>query len=83
MAAPRFLAGEIPSRRLVRPQARFDGSRRQARGAVVRLLSAAGSKAVPQKTVAAALERGDADEIIASLVRDGLVVRKKGKLALP
>lgn len=53
-----------------RPQARFEGSLRQRRGAVLRALTR--GSAVPTD-----------DEAIASLLADGLVVRVAGRLALP
>lgn len=83
LAAPRFLEGERPPRRLARPQARFAGSRREARGKVVRMLAAAGKRGASELAVVDALEREDAGAVIGSLVRDGLVVRKGRRLALP
>ncbi len=82
-AAPHFLAGGSPERRLVRRQARFVGSRRQARGAVVRLLAGAGRAGLPAAKVVTAIGRGDSAAVIDSLIRDGLVVRRGVRLALP
>lgn len=83
MAAPRFMAGEAPPRALVRPQPRFEGSRRQARGAVIRELAAAGRKGIRESEAAARLARPDAADVIDALVGEGLIVRRRGSLFLP
>jgi|SRR5688572_24228440 len=83
VAAPRFLAGQAPPRALVRPQPRFEGSRRQARGAVVRELAAAGAKGVLEARLRTRLGRPDASDVIDALVREGLAARRRGRLFLP
>ena len=86
-AAPHFLAGRAPRTRLVRPQAKFEGSRRQARGKVLRLLAAGGRGGMSAAALRKALARPDASAILAALEKEGLIVRKTGRkgdrLALP
>ncbi|HTK05466.1 MAG TPA: A/G-specific adenine glycosylase [Candidatus Eisenbacteria bacterium] len=82
-AGPRFMAGEAAPRALIRPQPRFEGSRRQARGAVIRELAAAGRKGIPEPEAVARLARPDASDVIDALIREGLVVRERGRLSLP
>ncbi|HTM68333.1 MAG TPA: A/G-specific adenine glycosylase [Candidatus Binatia bacterium] len=82
-AAPRFLAGRAPARSFVRPQPKFEGSRRQARGAVVRMLARAGDKGTAAAEVEAALARPDAAAVIDALVNEGLAVRDGRLLRLP
>lgn len=64
------------------PQARFDGSDRQARG---RLLAALGNGALPVADVAPVMERSEAvaARLLAALVADGLVETSGGRVALP
>jgi A/G-specific adenine glycosylase len=82
-AAPRFLSGEVPARGLVRPQTKFDGSRRQARGAALRALAAAGSHGLSGAELRQAIRRDDADSIVDTLIREGLAARRRGRVALP
>ena len=67
-----------------RRQARYEGSDRQARGAVLRVLREAAAREVPADAVIAdwpdALQR---DRAIDSLIADGLVEASGGTLALP
>ena len=67
-----------------RRQARYEGSDRQARGAVLRVLREAATHEVPADAVIAdwpdALQR---DRAIDSLIADGLVEASGGTLALP
>ncbi len=79
-AAPSFLAGRAPRARLIPLQARFEGSRRQVRGAIVRLLGEQGPLSLT-KVVAAT--RSDAEAVIMELAREGLVVRCGRLIALP
>lgn len=67
-----------------RRQARYEGSDRQARGAVMRALRDAGSHAVPLAEVAADWpDPRQRDRAIDSLVADGLVEAVDGELRLP
>lgn len=67
-----------------KPQARFDGSDRQARG---RLLRALATAAVPCGDAAIVMRLTDqpvrAGRLVDSLIRDGLVVREDGWYRLP
>ena len=80
-AAPSFLVSVSPRAALLRPQSRFEGSRRQVRGAIVRLLTEKGPLAVAH--IVAATARQDAEEAILALERDGMVVREGDVVALP
>ncbi len=80
-AAPSFLGNASPRTALIRPQSRFEGSRRQVRGAIVRLLAAKGPLAVAY--IVAATERQDAEEAILALERDGMVVCEGDLVTLP
>lgn len=67
-----------------RRQARYEGSDRQARGAVMRALRDAASHALPQAAVAADWpDPRQRDRAIDSLVADGLVEAVDGQLRLP
>ena len=83
IAAPKFLRGLSPARKLVRPQARFEGSRRQARGAVLRALAAAGTKGLRVTALRTLLRSHDAESIVNALVREGLVARRGNVISLP
>lgn len=65
-----------------RPQARFAGSHRQARG---RLLAALAEGPVSVSEASAVADRDEAatGQAVASLISDSLVVEKAGKLSLP
>lgn len=65
-----------------RPQGRFDGSDRQARGALLRRL---GDGAVRRTDAAAVMLRADpvAERIVVALIADGLCVEDGGLLRLP
>lgn len=60
-----------------RPQARFDGSLRQARGRLLAAVAEHGSLTITGLETIADLG-GRADEVVDSLVRDGLLVRTEG-----
>ncbi len=62
-------------------QSRFDGSSRQVRGAVVRMLVAEGK--VPYGRVKKAFDRADLDDILSKMEKDGVVVREGKTLRLP
>ncbi|MCR2815999.1 A/G-specific adenine glycosylase [Microbacterium jiangjiandongii] len=67
-----------------RRQARYEGSDRQARGAVLRVLREAAAHAVPADAVIADWpDAHQRDRAIDSLVADGLVEASGGMLALP
>ncbi|MBD7957055.1 A/G-specific adenine glycosylase [Microbacterium sp. Sa4CUA7] len=67
-----------------RRQARYEGSDRQARGAVLRVLRDATSHAVAADGVIADWpDQRQRDRAIDSLIADGLVEASEGKLALP
>ena len=67
---------------LRRRQAKYEGSDRQARGAVLRALRASGS--LPQQTVIADWpDRLQRDRAILSLLDDGLIEAEDGALHLP
>lgn len=65
-----------------RPQGRFEGSDRQARGRAMRAVSAAG---VPRTVVVEAMcvDAERAERLIAALVGEGLIVDRGGLLATP
>lgn len=65
-----------------RPQGRFEGSDRQARGRAMRAVSAAG---VPREVVVAAMgvEPERAERLIAALVAEGLMVDRGDSVASP
>ncbi len=83
LAAPKFLGGHAAKVRLVKPQARFEGSRRQARGAILRALAAAGKKGAALKELQAGLRDHDAGVLMEALVKEGMAVRKGAKAYLP
>ncbi|MCR2801547.1 A/G-specific adenine glycosylase [Microbacterium sp. zg-Y818] len=67
-----------------RRQARYEGSDRQARGAVLRVLREAAAHAVPAEAVIADWpDPRQRDRAIDSLIADGLVEASEGRLALP
>lgn len=67
-----------------RRQARYEGSDRQARGAVLRALRDATSRAVPLAALVPDWpDVAQRDRAIASLVADGLAVEDRGALRLP
>ena len=67
-----------------RRQAKYEGSDRQARGAVMRMLRDAAPSAVPLETIIADWpDRRQRDRAIDSLVVDGLVEASDGLLHLP
>jgi A/G-specific adenine glycosylase len=72
-----------PVRRLVRPQPRFEGSRRQARGAVIRALASAGSHGLQKNVLSAALFGVDLDAVMADLVAEGMVEELAAGYRLP
>lgn len=81
VAAPKFLAGRTPKAALVKRQPAFPGSRRQGRGAIIRLLAERrGGVAVTE--IAALSGRADADELLDALVGEGLVARRGGEVRL-
>jgi A/G-specific adenine glycosylase len=82
-AAKYFFSRDRPHRALVRPQSRFEGSRRQARGAVLRALAQAGKKGSARRTIAGSQAREDVADIIDRLIREKLIVRRGQRLFLP
>jgi len=67
-----------------RRQARYEGSDRQARGAVLRVLRHAATHEVPQPEVLPEWpDAGQRDRAIDSLIADGLVEASEGMLRLP
>lgn len=67
-----------------RRQAAYEGSDRQARGAVLRMLRAADAAGVPQEAVIPDWpDRAQRDRAIDSLIADGLAEAVEGMLALP
>lgn len=67
-----------------RRQARYEGSDRQARGAILRALRHAPTHELPEEAVASDLaERAQRDRAIDSLVADGLIEASGGTLRLP
>ncbi len=81
VAAPSFLAGKSPRVALIRPQSKFEGSRRQARGAIVRLLTEKGP--LTETYVIAATACKDARAVITDLERDGMLRREGDLITLP
>jgi A/G-specific adenine glycosylase len=78
--------GDDPARATAftsRPQSRFDGSDRQARG---RLLRALAERSLPESRAAEAMGLVDDERVarlVCSLVADGLVTRSGSRLGLP
>ncbi|GAA1639510.1 A/G-specific adenine glycosylase [Microbacterium flavum] len=67
-----------------RRQARYEGSDRQARGAILRALRHAPTHELPEEAVASDLaDRAQRDRAIDSLVADGLIEASGGTLRLP
>jgi A/G-specific adenine glycosylase len=67
-----------------RRQARYEGSDRQARGAVLRVLRAAAPASVPLADVVADWpDAQQRDRAIDSLIADGLAEARDGRLSLP
>lgn len=64
-----------------RPQTRFEGSRRQVRGQVLRELAAA-QKALSQPELAALIPDNRLPDVITTLVAEGLISHKAGGLQL-
>lgn len=75
--------GRSVLRRLVRPQSAFEGSRRQVRGTVVRLLAAAGRKGLSAERLSAALPDADVPTVVDDLIAEGLVETSNGAFRLP
>jgi A/G-specific adenine glycosylase len=84
LAAPRFLAGEVPTQRLVRPQSKFEGSLRQVRGAILRELSAAPhDRGIHLDEFVARFRDRDVAGIVTGLVKEGMVAVTNGRVVLP
>lgn len=67
-----------------RKQARYEGSDRQARGAILRALRASTAHELPEASVASEWpDRAQRDRAIDSLVADGLIEASDGALRLP
>jgi A/G-specific adenine glycosylase len=87
-AAPDFLAGKTVVRRPARPQAKFEGSRRQVRGLVLKALSEVRG-GLSTAALAERLGRNSPSgipavrEAVEALADDGLVKRGAGKVSLP
>ena len=77
-----FRAAGRVGRRSTRPQPRFEGSVRQARGRI--LAQARAARSVPVEDLAARIgvPPARADEALAGLARDGLVVVARGRVRL-
>jgi A/G-specific adenine glycosylase len=75
-------SGAVAGRRLVRPQSKFKGSRRELRGGIIRTLAMAGA---PLDADAIRDEVGGAafDRCLGELLRDGLVHEARGRYSLP
>jgi A/G-specific adenine glycosylase len=84
MAAPRFLAGEVPTQRLVRTQSRFEGSPRQVRGAILRDLAATtDGRGIHLDAVVSRFRDHDVAAIVDSLKKEGMVAVKNDRIVLP
>lgn len=81
VAAASFRAGRTPRTALVKRQAGFEGSWRQGRGAVVRLLADTNGGLALAELVRRT-GRADAPAIVEDLAREGLVVSRSGKVRL-
>lgn len=64
-------------------QSRFEGSDRQTRGAVLRLLLKQGSVSVKTLQKALSIETNRLTHVLDGLVRDGLVKKEQGTFAIP
>ncbi len=71
--------------RVGRPQSRFEGSRRQLRGMVLRMLKETEAHAMALAALRRSLRKpkGALGSILAGLEKDHLVVREKGRVRLP
>jgi A/G-specific adenine glycosylase len=83
VSAPKFLRGLAPKRPLVRPQARFEGSRRQARGAILGALAKAGKKGVSLELLQTLVRGHDAGAVVDALAKEGMIVRSGTIARLP
>ncbi len=66
-----------------RPQSKFSGSDREVRGAIVRELTRHPTLATSALFRLLSFERERATRILATLINEGLVVKRRGTLALP
>lgn len=82
-AASRFLRGHAPKQLLVKPQARFEGSQRQARGAILRALASAGKKGLSLDALQTELGNHEAETVVEALAKEGMVVRNGAVVHLP
>jgi A/G-specific adenine glycosylase len=80
-ASAGFLSGREPRVSLVKKQAAFAGSRRQGRGALIRLL-ASRRTGIEAARLAVLSGRADAAALIDDLEREGLVTRKGARVRL-
>jgi hypothetical protein len=61
------------------PKEKFEGSRRQLRGAIVERLRAGGATVAQLRTITGR----DVDEVLDALQKDGLIVRTRDRVSLP
>jgi A/G-specific adenine glycosylase len=83
VAAPFMIAGVAPKRALRRPQAKFEGSPRQKRGAVLKALVAAGRKGMTLRAIAKESGLPGIPDAVRELVKEGLVRARGGVVQLP
>ncbi len=74
-----------PSRRSAHhvTQAKFEGSDRQARGAIVKLLVASGPRAIAEVMGETGMAEGRIRRTMANLLKEGLVRERRGKFVIP
>jgi A/G-specific adenine glycosylase len=82
-AAPRFLAGAVPVGALNKKQSALKGSRREVRGAVLKTLAEHGPLTRAALLARLRAFRLNTPEILATLIKEGLIVAEKSRLRLP
>lgn len=83
-AAEAFVSGACaPRHRLVRPQERFEGSRRQARGALIRELAGSGSAGLSPDDLGRMFPGTDIEAVARTLLEEGLIEEHGGGFRLP
>jgi A/G-specific adenine glycosylase len=82
-AAPSFLRGAAPKRALRKPQAKFEGSFRQRRGAVLKALVGAGKRGMTVVALVRTLRLSGVPAAVRELQDEGLVLVRKDVVRLP
>ncbi len=83
VAAPSFAAGHVPKRALRKPQAAFEGSPRQKRGAVLKALVTVGRKGASVRELSRVIGLPGIPGVIRELAKEGMVRVAGGVVRLP